>query len=274
MDSTRAPLIAAAVLCVGVAAFAVPPIPQDPAYHAFADAAPWLGVPNALNVGSNLPFVAVGVAGLVELFRPRNRGRATLLEPCERWPYAIFFLGVLLTGVGSGFYHLAPDTERLFWDRIPMTIAFMGLVSATLAERVDARVGLGLLAPLVVAGAATVVYWRWSERCGAGDLRPYALVQYGGLLALVLLAAVYRSRHPRGDLIWWTVALYGLAKWFEYVDGEVLRATRVVSGHTLKHLVSAVAAFLVVRMLRARSVGTGQGSARSAPPLVHRATET
>ena len=31
---------------------------------------------------------------------------------------------MLLTAVGSSYYHLAPDNERLFWDRLPMTIAF------------------------------------------------------------------------------------------------------------------------------------------------------
>ena len=40
------------------------PIPQDPAYHDFADQRTFLGVPNVLDVISNLPFLLVGVLGL------------------------------------------------------------------------------------------------------------------------------------------------------------------------------------------------------------------
>jgi hypothetical protein len=40
------------------------PIPQSLRYHAFADHRTLLGVPNALNVLSNLPFVVIGLSGL------------------------------------------------------------------------------------------------------------------------------------------------------------------------------------------------------------------
>ena len=74
------------------------------------------------------------------------------------------------------------------------------------------------------------------------------------MLALVLVGCMYRSRRPRGDSLWWIVALYAAAKLFEHFDAEVLRATGLVSGHTLKHLVSAVAGYLVARMLGNRSI--------------------
>src|SRR5262249_49081440 len=47
----------------------VPPIPQSLAYHDFADRRSLLGLPNALNVLSNLPFLLVGAAGLTFILR-------------------------------------------------------------------------------------------------------------------------------------------------------------------------------------------------------------
>jgi hypothetical protein len=39
----------------------IPPIPQDPAYHQFADLETVWGIPNFLNVVTSLLFVAVGL---------------------------------------------------------------------------------------------------------------------------------------------------------------------------------------------------------------------
>ena len=39
----------------------------------------------------------------------------------------IYFSGVALVALGSAYYHEDPENETLFWDRLPMTIAFMAL---------------------------------------------------------------------------------------------------------------------------------------------------
>src|SRR6516162_9805912 len=72
----------------------VPAIPQDQSYHLFADQRTIFGIPNFWNVVSNLPFLAVGAAGLRRF--PGNP--ATV----------VFFLGVFLTGIGSSYYHWDP----------------------------------------------------------------------------------------------------------------------------------------------------------------------
>src|SRR5262245_53352556 len=112
-------LLGAAVLGAALAR----PIPQDPAYHRLADARRMWGIPNALNVVSNVPFLLVGALGLwsVRLPQPRGGG-ACLIEPGERWPYVAFFAGFGLTGLGSAYYHLAPGNETLFWDRLPLAM--------------------------------------------------------------------------------------------------------------------------------------------------------
>src|SRR4029078_182721 len=86
----------------------LPPISQDQNYHDFADQRTILGIPHFWNVVSNLPFIAVGVARI----RHSQRNPAIF----------VLFVGVLITGFGSSYYHLDPNDHTLFWDRLPMSI--------------------------------------------------------------------------------------------------------------------------------------------------------
>jgi hypothetical protein len=234
-------LVAAAV--VGVAL--LPPIPQPPDYHEFADDRTLLGLANALNVLSNLPFVLVGLLGL-DACRRRSD---------ERGLYAAFFAGIALTGLGSAWYHLAPDHERLVWDRLPMTLGFMALLAATVAERLDLAWGRRLLVPLLGVGLASVLYWIRGERVGAGDLRPYILVQFLSLVVIASLLALYPRKYTHTHLLWAGLAAYALAKLCESADHAIYAATgQLVSGHTLKHLVAAAGLACLARMLASRSL--------------------
>ena len=161
-------LVSLAVLLGTVATF-VPPVAQPLSYHDFAEKRGWLGIANFGDVASNLGFAIVGIWGLWELFRERRGIR--FQDSRERWPYFFVFLGLLLTAAGSSYYHLAPDNGRLVWDRLPMTIVFMGLVAAMIAERISVRAGIALLPVLLVIGAASVFQWQWSETHERGDLR-------------------------------------------------------------------------------------------------------
>ncbi len=231
-------------LAAVVAVLFLPPLPQDPAYHAFADQRRLLGIPNALNALSNAPFVLVGALGLALAPRAEAIGeRAALLT---------LFAGIALTGFGSAYYHLAPDNVTLFWDRLPMTLAFMSLLAMTIGERISLRAGRQLLPALLAVGAGSVLYWLLGELAGAGDLRAYALVQFFPLLAIPLMLLLFPPVYTRaGDLI---VALgwYALAKVFEALDAQVFAAGRLVSGHTLKHLASAVAMAWILMMVKRR----------------------
>lgn len=238
-----------ALAAAGTAAL-TPPLAQDPAYHRLADARGWLGIPNALNVLSNAGFLAVGALGLaVVLGRPVG---VAFRAPAERWPYGVFFAGLFLTGLGSAYYHWAPGNARLAWDRLPLAITMMGLLAATITERIGVRRGLALLPPLVLLGAGSVGYWHWTEQRGAGDLRLYALVQFYPIVAVPLMLWWLPPRYTRaGDLLG-AAATYAAAKGPELLDGWFLSLTHVVSGHTLKHLLAALAGYWVVRMLRYR----------------------
>lgn len=220
-----------AAILVGAVAFLLlaPTIRQDENYHSFADQRTLLGIQNFWNVLSNFPFAVVGWLGLRA--KP-DRASRTL------------FAGVFLTAFGSGYYHLAPSDQRLVWDRLPMTLVFMALVSMVISEWIGARKGEQLLGPLLLFGVASVAWWRAS-----GDLRPYILAQFGSIL-VVLLAFPF-SWHVRR--LTPVIVLYGLAKLAEHYDQSIYVITHL-SGHTWKHLLAAAATYGILRWRRTQEV--------------------
>jgi hypothetical protein len=242
-------LVGFTAVCV-VAAFLLPAVPQPLDYHNFADQRSFFGVDHFNNVVSNIGFLAAGILGLSLLIR--NRVRFEFM--CERWPYLLFFFGILATAFGSTYYHLAPDNDRLFWDRLPMTIAFMALVSSQIADRISVRIGLALLVPMLLVGAASVIYWRVTEQQGAGNVLPYGILQAYSVLVLLMLAIMQPSRYTRGSDLFWIFGWYVLSKLLETFDAEVLALGHVVSGHTLKHLAASLAGFVACYKLMNRTL--------------------
>ncbi len=232
----------------------VGPVHQPLSYHDFADQRVFLGMAHACDVLSNFGFLIVGLAGVFSLFQrsAANLGR-TSVSLAERRSYLFFFLGVFLTAFGSAYYHLAPDNARLVWDRLPMTVSFMALLAAVISERVDQRLGARLLAPLIAGGIASVIYWRWTDLRSNDDLRFYGLVQLGSLVGVLSLTLLRPSSYSRAKDLFLVICLYALAKAFEVLDRPVFALGQIVSGHTLKHLVAALACYFVLRMLHLRT---------------------
>ncbi len=241
----RIGVVVASAAAAIVAAVLIDRFDAPATYYRFADDRPILGVPNFMDVVSNVGFLIVGVLGLAHL----RRGRGS-------WPFAVFFGGVLAATFGSAYFHLEPllgdgtlDSAGMFWDRLPITVAFMALLAAFVADRVHARAGLALLPLLVAAGVAATLYWYATFDGAAGDLRPYALVQAYPVLAIALMCWLFSGRRTHGRYVLYMVGWYAVAKAFEAYDGEVYGAL-TISGHTIKHLLAAVAAYAVLAMLR------------------------
>jgi hypothetical protein len=234
------PLIVTVALAAVLAAHG--PIAQFAHYHEFADQSVLAGVPHAADVLSNLAFAAVAVWGLLRLW-------PTLAGAAGRHGVRLFLAALLLTAFGSGLYHLAPSDARLVWDRLPIALACAGLLAAVRAECVSALHAQRDVALLAVFALLSVGWWRFTARYGEGDLRPYLLLQLLPLILIPLWQWIYRA--PRRDRLAFAFAfgLYAAAKVAELLDHQVLAALGAISGHTLKHLLAAAAAAVIVGRL-------------------------
>jgi hypothetical protein len=206
------------------------PIHQDLSYHHFANHRTIFGIPNAANVLSNIPFLVVGALGLVY---------AAGQDGLWRWLWG----GLILTGFGSGFYHLNPGNATLIWDRLPMSITFAAVIC------IFVRDGLKQATPplwlWLVYSIATVVYWAATD-----DLRPYVVLQFGGM---VFVATVWILRRTALRGWGWVLAGYLAAKVLEAADHQIWDFTHgLVGGHAWKH-VAAAAGF--VPLLAQRRAG-------------------
>lgn len=249
--NTKLAIVILPVLAAVAAIVFLPPLAQPLAYHDFADRRASFGMSNCGDVVSNLAFLVAGLMGAAWLL-DRCAAMRAFGDTREHWPYLCFFLGVALTAFGSTWYHLAPDNLRLLWDRLPITLSLAALLAATVSDRVSARAGLALLAPLLLLAAGSALYWRSSMIAGAENLLPYVAVQAYAMLAVLLIAVLFPSRYSRGADIYAVLGFYAVAKVAEGLDRPIFEAVRIVSGHTLKHLLAALAVFWVLRMLRTR----------------------
>ncbi|HEU5468763.1 MAG TPA: ceramidase domain-containing protein [Steroidobacteraceae bacterium] len=222
-----------------VGLFLLDPIPQDPRYHDFADGRTLLGIPNFWNVVTNAPFLVIGALGFA------LSGRVA--APDLGFHYRFLCVAVALIAAGSAWYHLAPSTPTLVWDRLPMTAAFMALFAALIADRISWFAGRALLWPLVVAGLASIAWWVRTEAAGAGDLRPYALVQFLPMLLMPMILLMWPKGGLASSWLWAGFGAYAAAKVAEHFDAAIFAATGVTGGHAIKHLLAALAAACLVR---------------------------
>jgi hypothetical protein len=246
--AVRSYLILLAITLVSILiVFLFPPIPQWLSYHQFADTRKIWGIPNFWNVISNVPFFLVGILGFLAIKREWQAGNFVSWR--EVAPFFVIFLGLILTAIGSSYYHLAPDNYRLVWDRIPMTLVFMALVSLTIMEKVNFKVGFWLLLPLIAFGIGSVWYWMWTESLGRGDLRPYGFVQFYSIVLTLMILYLFPKPYPSTKSFLLLVIFYGMATIFEMTDIHIYQMGGIISGHTLKHLFAAIGTYWFVVMV-------------------------
>ena len=226
------PALFTLAICAALALYG--PIAQFEDYHRFADQTVFLGVAHAGDVLSNAAFALIAVWGIWRLW------------PVESHGYRLFLAGLLLTAFGSGYYHLAPDNARLVWDRLPIALTCAGLLAAMRAECGVATNEARDALLLAVAAVAGVLWWRVTDLHGAGDLRWYLLFQILPLVLIPLWQAIGRASRARRLAVAAAIALYAAAKLAELYDHQLLAVLRVASGHTLKHLLAALAAFVLL----------------------------
>jgi hypothetical protein len=245
-------LVVAVIALYGVVRWIFGPLPQDPSYHVLADVRRCGPVPRAGDVLTNLSIVGAGAAGFL-------LWRRVHIEPEERMAYALLVAGMLLTAIGSAYYHWAPGDARLVWDRLPMTLVLAALLTFLLADRIEPAFATVALWPIAALGAASVLWWAWTRWQGADDLLFYLVVRIGTGVAIACLLLFRRGRYSGAGWLWAALALDIVMTVAERLDHEIYAATgMLVSGHNVKHLLAGALlactlAWLVVRQRRSSS---------------------
>ncbi len=209
----------------------IPPIEQDISYHNFSDKIHMNGVSNFWNVLSNLPFLIVGIYGILNL----NRFEKIKTQ------ISVFFIGITLVALGSGYYHYSPDNNTLIWDRLPMTIAFTALMSIVISEFISLKKGKQLLIPLIILGIISIMYWIYFN-----DLRLYVLIQFYPMIAIPIVLILFKQNISETIAYWCLLASYILAKIFENYDYEIHNTLKIISGHSLKHIMASIGILLFI----------------------------
>ncbi|TAF32896.1 MAG: alkaline phytoceramidase [Cytophagales bacterium] len=250
IHALKVSLLAMASFSILIMVWFFPRIPQNPDYHNFADSRLFWGIPNAADVLSNWGFVIVGCLGILTWFR---KIKIEAVTDFQKWAYLLVFIGIACIGLGSAHYHLAPNNHSLLWDRLPMSVVFMGLLSIVLGERVSEPIGKTLFVPLLALGAFSVIYWHYTESRGVGDLRLYGVVQFYTLLFIPAIVLLFDHQEPQQKMAFLKMALfYGLAKVCEHFDDQIFAIGQLISGHSLKHLWAALATYFLIEAFEKR----------------------
>jgi len=119
-----------------------------------------------------------------------------------------------------------------------MTIVFMSLFSIIISEFIDFRIGLKVLFPALIIGLLSVVYWFTFN-----DLKIYVLVQFYPILAILGILIFLKSKYNLTIGYWILLFAYIIAKVFEHFDYQTQSVLKVLSGHTLKHIIISIGIF-------------------------------
>lgn len=247
-DGAAIVILAATLGCIVAVFVFFDPFPQPASYYAFADQRTMFGIPNFLNVITNLPFAVFGGLGLWRILSSNS----VVILPQLRVACLVLFAGVTMTAFGSAWFHLAPNNDTLFWDRLPMTVAFMPLLAIVLGEHVSVRLARILLWPLLLVGTGSVLYWSYTESVQAGDLRLYGIVQFLPMLLIPTILVVYHSTFDTTRFLWQAMILYGAAKLFEHFDLWIFSMGGIISGHSIKHVVASIVPLVLIRGMMQR----------------------
>ncbi len=226
------------------------PIPQDQNYHHFADQRPFFGIPNFLNVITNLPFFFVGLMGF---------GLARQIHEKElKHLFLALFAGFILVAFGSGYYHLWPKNITLVYDRLPIVIVLMSFFAFIIHDCISRKIGYKAFVILNITGITRDIYRILIEQAGTGDLRWYGMAQFFPVIAIPLIMLLYKASFIEWKEVAIIFIFFGLAKLTEMFDKEVYQLlNNTISGHSLKHLFMVAAEYEIIVLLRRRIKNEG-----------------
>jgi hypothetical protein len=262
-NSLRVSLIILVALLSFAFFFTKPVIVQDPSYHNFIDSRSFLGIPNALDVLSNIFFLLVGILGVKEITSYK------LLETKRSWFW--FFLSIILVAPGSAYYHWSPNNATLVWDRLPMSMGFMALYIILLSEHYSLKFERFLPFALFI-GLFSVLTWVITS-----DLRFYFWIQFSSFVTIPIILLLFPSLYTKKSYYLIALVIYGAAKWAEVKDQKIFQATNeAFSGHTLKHVLAALGLAVLWWMVKTRErspIAVRSGSIADSSPEFEETSE-
>jgi hypothetical protein len=244
MSKSEISFLACLIILLLLAIF-LPPIAQNQNYHNFSDQRTLFGVKNALDTLSNLAFIIVGLWGLINFYKNKyikiSNNFSVLLN--------LFFVSIILTGLGSFYYHLNPNDFTLVFDRLALSLVFAVVLAMLAAIRISERLGFHTLAELIILAPLSVLLWNYNE-----NLTPYAVLQFGGIVIIVLTLLLTKAQ-KQSPCFASLIILYGFAKVAEFYDAQIFSLTQnLISGHSLKHIIAALAIVLFIVPLKIKII--------------------
>lgn len=244
MSKSEISFLAGLIILLLLAIF-LPAIAQNQNYHNFIDQRTFFGIKNTSNTLSNLAFIMVGLWGLINFYKNKyikiSNSFSVLLN--------LFFISIILTGLGSSYYHLSPNDFTLVFDRLALSLVFAVILAMLASIRISERSGFHTLAELIILAPLSVLLWNYN-----GNLTPYAVLQFGGIIIIVLTLLLTKAQ-KQSPCFTSLIILYGFAKVAEFYDVEIFNLSQnLISGHTLKHLIGALAVLVFISPLKIKKI--------------------
>ena len=222
------------------------PISQPQEYHDFADGRELLGVPNALDVISNLAILCPGVLGLSFIYERRNKSQ---VSEDEISIHITLFSGMILTFAGSVWFHLDPTDSTMLWDRLGMSVVIGSCISLLIHDMWDRNLAGQIHLPVVIASIISVLWWPVFD-----DLRIYFIVKHHPFILFPILLFCGNRVYDKISGYYWGLSMFLLATIFEFADQQIFELTGIISGHTLKHIAAGIGLWFLMVMIRDRQL--------------------
>lgn len=247
LPQNRLHLCCATTLIGLILLVSTPRIPHSPTHHIFADMRNILGVPNTLNVLTMYPYLLIGVPGFVFCLSGSCFGISLKGEVCG---WVLFYTGIATAAFGSAYYHLKPDDDRVIWDRLPLMISTVSLLSNLVIERVDERVGISCLISLLMLVFVSAAFERTFD-----DLRLFIIFHFIPCFAIPILVFSFPPKYTHSVYWFWATGFYFLSRFNSLADKKLYSIDRyIISGHSLEHLCLAMVPLILAVMLWLRSI--------------------
>ena len=191
------------------------PFPQG--YHNFVDKRTIGGIPNFMNIVSNLAIA------LPAFYLMKKQKKISFLS-----------INILLLAITSALYHVNPNNNTIFLDMIFV----MSINTVVLSYFVNKQVGNFIF----ILGILSVFYWKKYD-----DLRFYEFLK----IAIPVYAIFMLYKNPKvNHYIFPVIILTILTRVSEYNDKAIYKLTGgTISGHTLKHIFAALDIYLIIIIL-------------------------